>query len=482
MQHLPSAGVETVAHDYQYALSIPADERRSQSVAWLWVAVLTLLIAGFFSVILVLARTPGIGEHFPYTDLFGTALVIHVNLSSLVWILAFAFALWCLNSRPVNPLLSKSIYKIVLLGVMLMSVSPFTGDAQAIMSNYIPVLDDRFFQIGLLIFLLGSGLQVLVSMHVMKPAGKIVSGQGVIRFGLACAAIGVCVALLAFFWTWLVLPRQLTDNAYYEYLFWGGGHILQFTYTLLMMVAWLWLASVAGISLPFGPRVALFFFAIGLVAIFLSPLVYIAYPVTDLAHRQLFTLLMSFGGSLAVVPLGIALLTRLFRDRPAHGQPSLAWNALLTSLLLFGIGGLMGFLIDGNNVSIPAHYHGCIVGITLALMGLCYQLLPALVNREVAPRPASWQLRIYALGQFMHISGLLWSGGYGVERKVAGTEQWLNTAERMAAMGLMGLGGLLSALGGFVFILLVVKVLREGLAERKPGSQASTTRQQNVSP
>ena len=26
----------------------------------------------------------------------------------------------------------------------------------------------------------------------------------------------------------------------------------------------------------------------------------------------------------------------------------------------------MGFMIDGNNVKIPAHYHGCIVGVSLA--------------------------------------------------------------------------------------------------------------------
>ena len=27
--------------------------------------------------------------------------------------------------------------------------------------------------------------------------------------------------------------------------------------------------------------------------------------------------------------------------------------------------GFAGFAIEGNNVRIPAHYHGCIVGVTL---------------------------------------------------------------------------------------------------------------------
>ena len=39
---------------------------------------------------------------------------------------------------------------------------------------------------------------------------------------------------------------------------------------------------------------------------------------------------------------------------------------------------MIGIFIAGTNVRIPAHYHGCIVGVTLALMGLVYHLLPQL--------------------------------------------------------------------------------------------------------
>ena len=40
----------------------------------------------------------------------------------------------------------------------------------------------------------------------------------------------------------------------------------------------------------------------------------------------------------------------------------------------------------------------------------------------------------------MHIVGLVWSGGYGVQRKVAGAEQVLRSTGEIAGMGLMGLG------------------------------------------
>jgi cytochrome c oxidase subunit I len=444
---------------FEYQLDVPEDYRRSLAIGWLWLAILTLLGAGIFSVLLVLARTPLIGELIPFTDFFHTALVIHVNLSSLVWILSFASVMWCLNSRSIYPWFAKAIYFIVLLGTLMISLSPFLGSANPLMSNYIPVLDDPLFLTGLIVFGIGIGLQVVFSMSTMFKVGEAVSGQAVIRFGLNCAAIGTFMALAAFIWSYAALPDQLDNALYYEVLFWGGGHILQFTYTLLMMVAWLWLSSSAGISLPISPRVALFLFGLGLISIFMTPLIYYEYEITDVLFRQRFTMLMSFGGSLAIFPLSVATLFALFQNKTASAKASSAHAALLTSLLLFGVGGMIGFMIDGNNVRIPAHYHGCIVGVSLALMGLSYQLLPALGFNKVNFELSKIQLWIYGLGQFLHIVGLVWSGGYGVQRKVAGAAQGLDSFERIAGMGLMGLGGLLSAIGGFMFIVIVLKAM-----------------------
>ncbi|MCK5669378.1 MAG: hypothetical protein KAI15_09845, partial [Gammaproteobacteria bacterium] len=88
-----------------------------------------------------------------------------------------------------------------------------------------------------------------------------------------------------------------------------------------------------------------------------------------------------------------------------------------------------------------------------------YQLLPALGFNKVNFNLSRIQLWIYASGQFLHIIGLVWSGGYGVERKVAGAAQGLDSMGRIAGMGLMGLGGLLSAVGGFMFIVIVIRAM-----------------------
>ena len=42
------------------------------------------------------------------------------------------------------------------------------------------------------------------------------------------------------------VPATLDARTYWEILFWGGGHALQFTWTLLMLVGWLWLAAACG--------------------------------------------------------------------------------------------------------------------------------------------------------------------------------------------------------------------------------------------
>ena len=65
-----------------------------------------------------------------------------------------------------------------------------------------------------------------------------------------------------------------TPRRYYELLFWGGGHVLQFTWTLLLLVAWLLLADAIGARVPLSPRVVALLFGIGLAAVFATPLIY----------------------------------------------------------------------------------------------------------------------------------------------------------------------------------------------------------------
>ena len=109
---------------------------------------------------------------------------------------------------------------------------------------------------------------------------------------------------------------------------------------------------------------------------------------------------------------------------------------------------------------IPAHYHGCIVGVTLALMGMTYLLLPRFGFAAPGSRIAIAQPWIYGGGQLLHITGLVISGGYGVQRKVAGGDQVLRSAPEVIGMGIMGAGGLIAVVGGLLFLVVVVRAIR----------------------
>jgi len=122
-------------------------------------------------------------------------------------------------------------------------------------------------------------------------------------------------------------------------------------------------------------------------------------------------------------------------------------------------GGIIGFFISGSNVTVPAHYHGSIVGVTIAFMGISYHLLPALGFARVEGRLARWQPGLYGGGQLLHITGLAWSGGYDVARKSTAAGQ---NFEQVAGMGLMGLGGLISIVGGVIFLVLCYLSIRGG--------------------
>ena len=464
---IPLHALRTRASATDYSLAVPADARRQLARGWLWLSMLALVGSGLFSILLVVSRTPGLNGLLPVADFFRVALVVHVDLSVLVWFVAIGALLWSLDSAPRALAWGRAALALAGVGALLMTVAPFAGHVEApIMANYIPVLDGPVFLAGLVVFGIGAALLVLRSLWLAPRVGLRIDGAAALRFGLNASVVATAVALFAFAWSFAVLPASLDGKASYEIAFWGGGHALQFTWTLLMLVAWLWLASASGAPVQLSPRIALLMFALALASVFVTPYAYLAHDVATVEHRNLHTAAMRFGGGVAILPVALAVLLSLLPLRAIEASRRPLRAALVSSMLLFAAGGLIGLLIGGNNVKIPAHYHGCIVGVTLALMGLVYHLLPRLGYGTPQGRLAVAQPCLYGAGQLLHIAGLVWSGGYGVQRKVAGSEQVLRSSAEVAGMGLMGLGGLLAIAGGLLFVVVVVRALRQ------PGLQA----------
>jgi len=457
----------------EFALSMPSVASRKLASGWLLLGILSLLGAGLFAILLVLSRTPYIEDIFPWVDFFRTALVVHVDLSVLLWFMAFAGVLWSLNSS--SKFIGFGWLALVLAasGAAMIVLSPFVGPGKPLMSNYVPVLQSPFFFSGLIIFATGMAVLVMRSLIAVPSSGLWRGGEGSIRIGFYAASISTLIALAAFGWSYSMIPHALDsathyDN-YYNLLFWGGGHVLQFTYTLLMLAGWLWLANACRVKIPLTPRVASILLVLGLMPVLYVPVIYQSFVGLkgDFMgnYMEQFTLLMRIGGSFAAVPLGLAIVYGIIVSwRSTVSSPERA--ALLSSVLLFAVGGGISLLIKNSNTIITAHYHGTGGAVSLVFMGLTLHLLPRLGYREPDLKWATLTPYVYGAGQLLHLLGLLWSGGYGVQRKVAGAEQGLHGFAQTAGMGLMGFGGLIAVMGGVIFLVVVFKAMRRPLQQR----------------
>jgi len=450
-------------HAADYQLRISSENVRKITIAWLMLGLASLVGAGIFSILLVVARTPAIQEMTPLIDFFRVALVVHVNLSVLIWLLSMAGVMWSLSSSRDLPGWDQFSFLLAAAGTTIVIVSPFVGAADPLMNNYVPLLRHPVFYIGMGLFTAGIASHLLRSAITRKGIREGLDGTAALQFGSTLAALTTAVAIAAFIASWAGIPGGMDGQAYFEFLFWGGGHVLQFTHTLLMMVAWVVLAHASGCRFELTPRLTLTFLIIMVLPIITVPFLYIAHDIISPGHRLAFTELMKYGG-LSCLPLGLAVLVSLLKaGRPGEkfgNEGRYLRSALVASLGLFAVGGALGFMISGLDIVIPAHYHGSTVGVTIAFMGLSYYLLPRLGFGTLPPRMASWQPYLYGGGQLLHIIGLAWSGGYGVQRKTAGLAQGVDRLGEVAGMGLMGLGGLISVVGGLLFLIVCYKSIR----------------------
>jgi hypothetical protein len=445
--------------DASFHLQIRNAATCRNTAAWLILGLVALVAAGVYSILLVMARTPLVQEVVPYIDFFHVALVVHVTLSVMIWLLAMSAAFWSLSAASEHALWDRLSFWLAALGTFVIIVCPFFGAGEPLMNNYVPILQHPLFYVGLGLFAAGILSHLLRALLSRPRLAKDLDGTAALHFGITLSTLLTGISLIAVFASWLGLPSSMDGQIYFEFLFWGSGHIIQFSYTLLMMIAWVVLAFASGVRFELTPRLTLVFLVFLALPVLTVPFLYLAHDVTSSGHRLAFTELMKFGG-LSCLPLGLAVTAGLWRSAKPEGEGRYLRAALISSLALFAVGGALGFMIAGLDIVIPAHYHGATVGVTIAFMGLTYYLLPRLGFGAIPARLATWQPYIYGSGQLMHIAGLAWSGGYGVQRKTAGVAQGLEGIGQTAGMGLMGLGGLVSVTGGVLFLIVAWKSLR----------------------
>ncbi|HEY5720564.1 MAG TPA: cbb3-type cytochrome c oxidase subunit I [Gammaproteobacteria bacterium] len=415
---------------------------------WLWLGLAALAGAGLFAVLLVLARTPGAQQWLPGIDLFRVALVTHVDLSVLVWFLACAGFLWTLRDGPRGAWGSRA-FGLAVAGAAGIVLAPLTGGGPPVLSNYVPVLAQPLFLGGLALFAAGIALRAFLC----AERGLEVAHGGPVAGGLFLVAVATLLAGFTLARTLLKLPPVSDLQVRYELLFWPVGHVLQFAYTALALVAWLWLATGTGLRLLLSARATTLLLLTGALPLLGVPLIEISTLPGSGDQRVFYTLLMRWGGLWPAVPIGLlVLLACLTGPRPAPAQRP-ARSALYASLLLYAVGVAGALASPDLDALLPGQVRGTVTGVSLALMGLAYHLLPRF-GRAVPGRPCLVQTWLFAGGQLLTAVAVAWS----VRAVDAGTHPAVTAA--------ITLGHLLAALGLLLFVLLCARTLLGGDADR----------------
>lgn len=422
-----------------HSLVFTSEEMRRGARRWLLLGVAALAAAGVFAG--MLANTKSV--------YFYTALVAHVDLSVLVWFLAFSCLLMALEVPwGVWRQAGSAGYICACLGTLLIAVSAFSG-GKPYQNNYVPVIYHPLFFVALALLFCGVtfiAAQLLVNYRARTAAAPV-------QVGIVSIAALLLMAAFCFLWSYRGLPGHERDQTYYEYLFWAGGHVLQIAYAQLMIIAWLWLLENAGLKPYLSRRVIILCYAFGVLAGVAGLALSLAFAPGTAEHREGFTLLMKHANGLPALVAGAGIAAALWRHRPPM---NLYVVSIVMSMLLFAAGGALGYMISGSNVTVPAHYHGSIVGVTIALMGLAYALLPKIGFADVYGwKLARMQPVLYGGGQLFWMAGMAIGGYQGVGRKT------IDSADVIGGLGgfLKHGGDGLSLIGGLLFVYVVIRAV-----------------------
>ena len=127
------------------------EQENKSAINWLKNGIWALAFAGLYSIVLVILRTPQLSQIFTDKSAFKSSLIIHVNLSVLVWLLSITCIIWSYGSKRVY--FENIFNKLALVGMILMVISPLASESNPIMNNYVPILENIWFIIGLSLFL-----------------------------------------------------------------------------------------------------------------------------------------------------------------------------------------------------------------------------------------------------------------------------------------------------------------------------------------
>jgi len=462
--------------------------------------VLSILFGGIAAVLVLLTRWPAVHLLDPVN--YYRALTFHGMNMLIFWVIFFEIAILyfaapiILGSRVAWPRVGWVGFGLMVAGSLLIDVAILQGRADVMFTSYVPLRAASHFYLGWILFAVGALIGVcnfLATLVVAKTERTYEGSIPLVTFGAASAAI-IAVVTLAHgaiiyipTWLWSLGIVQNIDPGMYRLVWWGLGHSSQQINVTAMVAVWYLLATLTVGAIPVNEKVCrtaflLYILFINLASahhLLVDPQLSPAWKIWNTSYGMYLAVLASMIHGMTV-PASVEVAQRrkglskgLFEwlAKAPWGNPGFA--ALVLSLTLFGfMGGITGVtfgaeqvnIISHNTLRIPGHFHSTVVaGTTLAFMGLTYFVVPLIWRRAIVwPRLATFQVYAFGLGIMIFAAGMTTAGSYAVPRRhwdVQFTSSIFQPPIEPAAhffLGIMGIGGLLAALGGALYVGLTV--------------------------
>jgi cytochrome c oxidase subunit 1 len=496
---------------------------RSNAVA----AIVILLIGGITALMVTLTRWPAV--HLLPADRFYQILTLHGINMLIFWIIFFEVAVlyFCsstlLRVRLATPRLAWVAFALMVAGAALNNLTVLGGGSSVMMTSYVPMPAASNFYLGLILFAVGALIGCFIFLGTLVIAKEESTYEGsipLVTFGALTACIitiftiAMGAVILVPTWLWSLGLIANIDAAMYRLVWWGFGHSSQQINVAVHVSIWYLIAAIVFGAKPMSEKVSRMAFVLYIAFLQLAsahhllvdPGLSSTWKIFNTSYAMYLAVLASMihgltvPGSIEVAQRAKGLSRGLFEwlRKAPWGNP--VFSGMFMSLVGFGfIGGISGVvmgteqinIIIHNTIYVPGHFHATVVlGTTLAFMSLTYFLIPVLFRRQVVfPVLAKWQPYLFGFGMAVFTLVMMGAGTLGVQRRhwdMTFTDSLLSfdyPASAYTLMGILGVSGLASIVGGAVFILITVLSVFFG---KRVGSESSygtvTTRLMRAAP
>ncbi len=469
-------------------------------------AVIFLAVGGLFGLLVALTRWPAV--HLLPAEWFYLVLTGHGANVLLFWIIFFEIAILyfasaiLLNSRLATPKLGWLGFLLMVAGAAMANVAVLQGDSTVMFTSYPPMKAAPHFYLGLILFAVGAlvGVGIFFATLVIAKEERTYEGSvPLVTFGALTAAIiavytiasGAVILIPTFLWSIGLIGY--IDPLMYKVVWWGMGHSSQQMNVSAHVSLWYAIAALTVGAQPLSEKVSRTAFLLYILFLQLAsahhllvePGISSEWKVFNTSYAMYLAVLGSMIHGLTV-PGAIEAAQRRngfakgafewLRKAP-WGNP--AFSGMFLSLVMFGfIGGISGVvlgteqinLLMHNTLYVPGHFHGTVVaGTTLAFMAATYLVLPLVFQREVVfPRLAKIQPYLFGIGAAGISLFMMGAGTLGVPRRhwditlADAPIPYEFSAAAYLMMGLNGMFAILAALGGIIYVVVVVASVLAG--------------------